>query len=738
MKSYLEQNISIIPITKGKKTPAIKSWKEFMYGRMSLDQFDTLFNDCDVAMIGGKVSGNLECLDFDNKLDNAQDVMSEFYNIEAVNEVIEKHKLPMQNTPSGGFHIIYKCDAEVDPSQKLARQLNEETGKPEVLIETRGEGGYFLVHPSTGYSPFGEDLGTIPTITKEERDLLIAASKSLNVYYDKPQGSNRGNVGKGSEISAGDDYNKSSGAVSEAIQILRNSGWTSSNDTHWIRPNKKKGSGISATFGKVDEGMFYVFSSNAHPFSDGQGYYPFAIKALLEYNGDYGQCAKDLSARGFGFNPKRARQNIEKAVNDARLKGYNLSPNEIEDLAISNKVSIESTKEQISKVTTEVATIEKKDGKTKKLKLIEVEAYIDSKFDIRINQVLNIIEFKRKSDKLYRDINVFDIMRQASIDGHEISETNVNTVIGSTAIREEYDPFLETFEKLPKWDGKDHIADLCTYFTLVDDTKRDFLVSMMTKAMIRTIKCGIDEAYYNRMVLALISPKQELGKSYFMRWLNPVADRYYNESPITDNKDALISYTNCLIYNIEELDNTGKTGLSAIKGIISTQSVNVRAPYAKQSAFMPRRCTFWATTNEKDFLEEKTNSRWLCFDIDDIDKSYSENIDKEQMWAQVYAMYKDNADCELTDDEKNIRDNVNTVYVEETIEQSMCRKVFIHDKDAWLSNADLYKNIVEYSSIKNPNSRRVGRAMKILGFEAKSVKGVRGWCVKRDPNINLI
>ena len=734
MKKYLEQNISIIPINKGLKTPAIKSWKEYMYGRMSFEQLDTLFNGCDVAMIGGKVSGNLECLDFDNKLDNAKDVMSEFYSIEAVQDLIDKRGLPMQDTPSGGFHILYKCESEVEASQKLARQLNESTGKPEVLIETRGEGGYFLVDPSTNYKAFGGEIGEIPVISKEERDLLISAAKSLNVYYDKPQRSNRGNVGGSSNASVGDEYNQSSQAVSDTIRLLRSAGWTSSNDIHWVRPNKKKGSGISATLGKVAEGMLYIFSSNASPFEDGQGYYPFAVKALLDHNGDYRGCVRDLVSQGFGVDFGAARKKIESAVTDARKKGFNLSPTEIQDLAIDNKMQIKDVEEFASKVKTEVATLPKPTDKPKKLKLIELEGYLDNIFDIRFNKVLNIVEFKGKKEKQYRDVNVFDMMRQASVDGFEVNETQVNAILGSTSIRTEYDPFLEYFEGLPKWDKKDHVKELCSFFALSNEERRPFFESMMCKAMIRTIKCGLDENYYNRMVLALISPKQELGKSYFMRWLNPVGDRYYNESPIVDNKDALISYTNSFIYNIEELDNAGKTGLSALKRIISIQSVNVRAPYAKQASHSPRRCTFWATTNEKDFLEEKHNSRWLCFDIEDIDKNYSKKIDLDQLWSQIYILMNDGAEMELTESERFIRDNINTSYVEETVEQSVCRKIFVKS-DKWMSNADIYKKIAEYSTIRNPHNRRVGRAMSIVGFEKKTKQNTIGWMIEMNPDI---
>ena len=721
MKKYLEQNISILPIKAGTKEPALKKWKEYQSKPMTIERYDTLFNANDsVAMIGGKVSDNLICLDFDNKLDNADEVMSNFQAIDGVTEIIIDNDLPIQQTPSGGWHIIYKCQEPIGRSEKLARQLNPKTNKPEVLIETRGEGGYFLVYPSSGYMPIKDDLGIIPTITKENHELLISASKSLNVYYE-PSRENKGNIREYSEITSGDDYNQSPEAIGDSVRLLKGLGWFSSNGKHWVRPNKPKKNGISATFGIVGKGIFYVFSTNAFPFESNTGYSPFAVRAVIRHSGDYSACAKELANVGFGF-----KGIIKRKTDEARGRGYNLSPNEIIDIAIDTHSSEELVKKEIANVDTAVDTPKKKD-KPKKLTLIDVEKYIDSKFDVRMNTVLNLLEFKFKTEDKFRDMNVFDIMRQASYDGFEISETMANAILSSTSIREEYNPFQDTYDKLPVWDGKDHVKKLCTYFTLSDPRKMEFFESMILKSMLRTIKCSLDDMYYNRMVLALISPKQEIGKSYFIRWINPAPVEYYNDTPISDSKDALISYTNSLIYNIEELDNTSKAGLGAIKGIISTQSVNVRLPYAKQQVRMPRRCTFWATTNEKDFLEEKTNSRWLCFDIEDINQKYSVQVDKKQLWAQIYHYYTDGSNMELTNKEKVLRDEINTVYVEETTEQAVCRNIFIKSDDEWLSNAKIYDAISEYSPIKYPNSRRVGRAMNILGFEQKSVNNVRGW-----------
>ncbi len=58
-----------------------------------------------------------------------------------------------------------------------------------------------------------------------------------------------------------------------------------------------KKSGVSATFGKVAQGWFYVFSSNASPFESEKAYSPFQVYALLECNGDFKRAASEIAER---------------------------------------------------------------------------------------------------------------------------------------------------------------------------------------------------------------------------------------------------------------------------------------------------------------------------------------------------------------------------------------------------------------------------------------------------------
>lgn len=277
---------SVLP-TNRDKTPT-RSWKQYQEQAMTAETASKVFhNDCSLALIGGAVSGNLECLDFD-KPELYQPFMD---TLEGVNQKLAAC-LVKRKTPSGGYHIIYRCFDRVEGNKKLAMSAN---GK-ETWIETRGEGGYFLTSPSPGYTLIEHSLKDIPVVTGEERDVLHLLAVSFSEVQDTaPKKHN----GKTTGERPGDDYNNQ---VTDTVwhNLLKSAGWQFSGKItaggeHLTRPGKSRGT--SATF---KDDCLYVFSSNAGlptgPHS------AFSVYAHLKHSGDYQAAAKDLAKQGYGSN----------------------------------------------------------------------------------------------------------------------------------------------------------------------------------------------------------------------------------------------------------------------------------------------------------------------------------------------------------------------------------------------------------------------------------------------------
>lgn len=175
-----------------------------------------------IAIIGGAVSGNLEVLDFD-----APELIQEWRALveEAAPGLLAS--LPQVETPKGGLHVFYRCSViagnqklasqqiEVAPDTKGAVKGNDKFYKIETLIETRGEHGYVVTagspaacHP-TGklYQLRNGDLKAIPTITPEQRDILLTCARSFNQHVKDSQHIAPERLPKAQGLKPGEDYN---------------------------------------------------------------------------------------------------------------------------------------------------------------------------------------------------------------------------------------------------------------------------------------------------------------------------------------------------------------------------------------------------------------------------------------------------------------------------------------------------------------------------------------------------
>lgn len=292
--------------TKKDKSPAQPTnWKN----GFEADKFADAYG---IGLICGQISRGLECLDFDNHFGDARKIMHRYLEIPEVKEIYQHHRLPIESTMSGGFHLLFRCDKN-EGNRKLALRLSPEN-RPEAIIETRGEGGYFVASPTPGYSVIRNDIFSIATISEIERAILIDNAASLNEWTTPIKTEYENND------RPGDLYNRSTDATGQTISLLKESGWTEVTPDKWRRPGKKEG--ISATFGKVAPNVFYVFSSNAYPFDSNKAYLPFQVLALLKFNGDFKAAAESLPKPEKTVVERNARINeseLEKILSGAAI-----------------------------------------------------------------------------------------------------------------------------------------------------------------------------------------------------------------------------------------------------------------------------------------------------------------------------------------------------------------------------------------------------------------------------------
>lgn len=374
----------------------------------------------------------------------------------------------------------------------------------------------------------------------------------------------------------------------------------------------------------------------------------------------------------------------------------------------------------------------------------KIEAFLTGKYEFRRDLVTGEIQGRYKGMHEWKFIKNENIWRDIQKAGYKYKYDDLCRLLNS-----DYVPtvnlWAEFFHNIPVKDAEwDYINQLGSYIFCNDKKEQAYFQEMLKKMLVRTIKCALDDNYANRTVFVLVSSKQSNGKSTFIRWLNPFGNhQYFAENPLEDNKDSRIRLSETFIYNLEELATISKFEINRLKAIISQIGTRDRKPYGRQAENIVRRCSFFGSTNLSSFLTDDSNTRWLCFDIREIDWNYSKNVDKLQVWAQAYRLYKDGYDCELNEDEANIRDNKNKDFQVQTIEVDLISRYFKPSKElAPMAVFLTSTSITEKLLLLTKDSRIpisnvwVGRALSRLGYTKSRYNGINGYWVvpiNQDP-----
>lgn len=292
-KLLTQSGISVIPTKPDSKSPALTSWKQWQHEIAPEELLERWFhNGNGISWLMGAISGNAGLIDFDKP--GLYDLFSDACKDNMLDDI--EQKCVLIQTPRDGRHIVFRCDQPEPGNQKLARSVDGE-----VLIETRGEGGYARTCPTPGYKLLRGDPTNLPLLTAEERYALKQVAKLFDEFIHDPEERTE-NTQQEAGNSPGDDYS----LRGDYEAVLEKYGWRRlhrhGERQTWTRPGKEVRT-VSATTGYAGRRMLYVFSSNGLPFEPDRKYSPFAVYTMLEHGTDTGafaRAASQLGRDGFG------------------------------------------------------------------------------------------------------------------------------------------------------------------------------------------------------------------------------------------------------------------------------------------------------------------------------------------------------------------------------------------------------------------------------------------------------
>ena len=172
-----------------------------------------------------------------------------------------------------------------------------------------------------------------------------------------------------------------------------------------------------------------------------------------------------------------------------------------------------------------------------------------------------------------------------------------------------------------------------------------FLISAVARIM--APGCQADH------VLVLEAP-QGTGKSSAARTLAGHPEWFAGDLPEIHGKDARLQLLGRWIVEIAELKAMRTADLEAQKSFITQTHDTFRPPYGRRTAQFPRQCVFIATTNESEYLRDRTGNRrfWpvRCGQIDVT----ALLRDREQLWAEAAHEFRRGTAWHLTQEEAAI------------------------------------------------------------------------------------
>ena len=361
----------------------------------------------------------------------------------------------------------------------------------------------------------------------------------------------------------------------------------------------------------------------------------------------------------------------------------------------------------------------------------KVEGFLKDHYLFRYNEVTNDLEFKGINDnsnfKSMDDYEFNSIHRFLINNGIKCSINELRTILVSD-FSPIFNPFKDYLNSFEPWDTKiDFIDELAKSVATTNDV---FWKKCFKKWVVALVASLLKDEIINHTVIVL-SGEQGKGKTTWTMGLVPMALKKYCFSGTInpDNKDTLTHLSECMLINLDELENLNKSEIGSIKEVITKGNIRIRKPYARHNQTLIRRASFAGSVNGKEFLTDVTGTRrFLCFDIININNNHSVLL--ENVYAQAIFLFNNNFQYWFDLEEIKEINLSNEEFRAASVEEELLLEYFeVCDRDDashYLSTTQILSYINERVRINiNDSSRnKMGRVLRAKNF-LKTKKGGR-------------
>lgn len=186
------------------------------------------------------------------------------------------------------------------------------------------------------------------------------------------------------------------------------------------------------------------------------------------------------------------------------------------------------------------------------------------------------------------------------------------------------------------WDGVKRMDTIFSDYLGAEDSHytRAVARSFLKAAVARVMRPGVKYDY-----CLILSGPQGIGKSTLLAKLGR---EWFNDSLVSiGTKDTLEQLQGSWIIELAEMQATSKAENDALKAFITRQVDKFRKAYGRRTEAYPRQCVFAATTNDSEFLRDRTGGRrFLPVLVNGNGTLNAADMETDQIWAEAMAAYK--------------------------------------------------------------------------------------------------
>lgn len=380
-------------------------------------------------------------------------------------------------------------------------------------------------------------------------------------------------------------------------------------------------------------------------------------------------------------------------------------------------------------------------------KVGEIRDFLNENYEIKVNcfdPSRSILESKKKK---YDFAPTFDdISLHAFDDGLTVSDTVLRKILRSPNQIRTYNPIKDYFDSLKgKYKGSSHIDILSDHLRARDfgDKKdKNYYQNRINYLLRKWCVAAVAQVLDNRpndVALGFIYSGEGIGKSYLTQFLtpDPLID-YYKISDKDPKKFSLRDeLTKNFIVNYDEVVGLTPRNADDWKAALSGSHFDIKHKGDYYARKMPRMASVLFTSNLNQELGGFIHPafgyrRFGSIEITEIDRTYSSKVSKDQIWAEALTLYNGDFDFVWNqDDFKDLKEYNNKYFIESHAQKLIALYYECGDdkdnKNQWLQPSEILSDLnrarrITSDMLKKVSAEKIGEALRILGYERKSVR----------------